>query len=81
MIVARISCDICGIAKGEENHWLIAVTWPDMLGILFGPARMTPPGENAKVEHLCGEACAHVRLSRAIAPSATPHPPTDPEAA
>jgi hypothetical protein len=68
MITAQISCDVCGRVKGEANHWWIVITYPDRANhIAFGPAN-TKAAEGSKVEHICGEACAHIRLARALSP-------------
>lgn len=61
-------CDICGIAKGETNHWLMAVTLPasddgpEVDAIAFAPIGTPYDAPGLKEEHLCGHACAHKRL-------------------
>lgn len=64
-------CDVCGVQKGETNHWLLAVTRPPTPeepgeeGIAFGPldaSLIDPP--SLKLEHICGHACAIKRFSQ-----------------
>lgn len=61
-------CDVCGVEKGETNHWLVAITYPAWTGILFAPAEdALQPGDRpaeSRYEDICGEACAHKRLSQ-----------------
>jgi hypothetical protein len=64
-----ITCDVCGRRKQETNHWIVAIvpTGEDATvpGIAFGPIGVDVSDDpNLATEHLCGEACVHVRLSR-----------------
>ena len=61
------TCDICGVAKGETNHWHVAIQAADMAGIMFVPAeeataQRTLP--HITIQDICGEACAVKRLSQ-----------------
>jgi hypothetical protein len=70
----QISCDVCGAVKGDTNHWLVAITpqpgteEPEQKGIAFGTLNAllskAADEDDLKIEHLCGEACAHTRLSQ-----------------
>jgi len=61
-------CAVCGHFKYEVNHWLVAVSRPGYEGILIQPVEATesPRAENFIYEDLCGQACAHTRLSRCL---------------
>jgi hypothetical protein len=61
-----ITCDVCDIEKRTTNHWLEFITTaaPDIRGIAFAPMGTGVSDPAFKVGHLCGEACAHKRLSR-----------------
>lgn len=58
-----ITCDVCGKRKGETNHWITVATLPGIPGIGFGPSD-SEYAADIHVEHICGEACAHTRLSQ-----------------
>jgi hypothetical protein len=62
----HIVCDVCGAAKGETNHWIVAITVPHRAGIMFIPADAVddPRNPQAKYEDICGHACAHKRFSQ-----------------
>lgn len=63
----QVICDVCGRVKGEGNGWLIAISDPERPGaIAFGSAEMEPADQAFVVQDICGENCAHVRLSRAL---------------
>ena len=57
-------CDVCSRQKGENNHWLISVVEPGEVGIAFGPIDSQVDNPNAKIEHICGDACALKRFSQ-----------------
>ena len=64
-VTETITCDICGIRKGEANHWLLWSTED------IGPAgsiRFAPwhPALVHTHRHLCGDACAARLLARSI---------------
>lgn len=63
MIEEKISCDQCGIQKKDANHWICLDDTPP--GPLFAPWGDVTYRDYRK--HLCGEKCASVLLSRAIA--------------
>ena len=75
-IAEQITCDVCGTAKGETNHWLAAVVVPPQPDepnerlIAFAPLDTVKPEDvdaedrDAAIEHICGQACAHTRLSQ-----------------
>ena len=67
-VVAQMTCDICQRAKRDgEGQWICAWTWPQRPRcIVFGPAGMAPLTGDGNQEHVCGEACAQIRLSRAL---------------
>ena len=66
MDVATKACDVCGRQKQETNHWLVAVMKDGFEGIIFQPAEATEEPRNPRViyEDICGQECAHKRLSR-----------------
>lgn len=72
IVSEHITCDVCGIAKGETNHWLMCVApvapvATVLEGIVFAPicTRIADEARRyVKVEHLCGHACAHKRLGQ-----------------
>jgi hypothetical protein len=66
VIQPQIKCDVCGRAKQEANHWLVAFTQPQVSGVTFCSAeyRDIAPKKLLKIEDICGEACAHTRLSQ-----------------
>jgi hypothetical protein len=79
----HITCDVCGRPKGDTNHWFKAISAldtsnPANIGIAFGPstASISDP-EGLVIEDICGDACAHKRLSRWIA--SLNHPSPNPE--
>ena len=63
-VTETITCDICGIRKGEANHWLL---WRPADGppggIQFAP---WDPTHFRAAHHLCGDACAARLLARTI---------------
>jgi len=70
VITDHIVCDVCGTPKGETNHWLIAATMPPTpaapgeIGIGFAPMGTPVNDVDAKIEHICGHACAVKRFSQ-----------------
>ena len=66
MDVTTTKCDICERQKQEVNHWLVAIVSPRLEGIMFVPAEAVeePRRSGFTYEDLCGQACAHKRLSR-----------------
>lgn len=68
MDITTIKCDVCGQHKLETNHWLVAGTRPaaEFKEIVFLPAesRRAPRFGEWQYDDLCGEGCAHKRLSR-----------------
>jgi hypothetical protein len=59
-------CKICGRYKHEVNHWLVAIAKPGFEGILIQAAEAASSPRNPEFiyEDLCGQGCAHKRLSR-----------------
>ena len=78
MDVSTVGCNQCKRQKQEVNHWLIAITMPGMEGILFLPAEAVelPKLEGFVYEDICGQACAHKRLSQYLDDLKTPSPIT-----
>lgn len=67
IVPEHIECDICGIAKGAANHWLLAVLPAEdypVPGIAFGRLDSPIDGPGIRKKHLCGEACAHKLLAQ-----------------
>jgi hypothetical protein len=66
----HIVCNVCGLAKGETNHWLKCITIPPtaeapgLEGIAFALIDAPVYDPDIKIEHLCGQGCAHKRLSQ-----------------
>lgn len=59
----KITCDVCGIQKGEANHWIM---------VHFGngatPRFLPWDGQFREYDaHLCGESCAGKMLAQSIA--------------
>jgi hypothetical protein len=65
MELTIVRCNICQIEKREINHWLVAITRPGLEGIMFVPAESIeePRRSGYTYEDLCGQGCAHKRLS------------------
>ena len=67
----KITCDVCGIQKGEANHWMLFKPDYSMPGLDgdIGGIRLAPwhPELYREYSHLCGEACAGRLLARSIA--------------
>jgi hypothetical protein len=61
-LTEKITCDHCGIVKGEANHWML---WDLDLNPRFFP--WSREYKNEDRGHLCGESCAGKLLSKAIA--------------
>ena len=61
-----ITCDVCGRQKQETNHWFVAIhdSHDEAMGICFGPHDDEEYSPSSVVEHICGQACAHTRLSQ-----------------
>jgi hypothetical protein len=63
----QVICDVCGRMKADTNHWFIVLTRGDSSGIGFAPASAEPYVDHSNnLEHVCGEMCLHVRLTRWI---------------
>ena len=60
-----VICDVCKRQKQETNHWLVAIVRPLYEGILFEPAESVdePRRDNVIYQDICGQQCAHKRLS------------------
>lgn len=60
-----IVCDVCKRQKQETNHWLVAIVRAGYEGILFQPAESCVERDriDAIYEDICGQECAHKRLS------------------
>lgn len=64
-----LKCDVCKISSAETDGWLVAITDPPSLerpgsiGIAFGPIDAETFDPEMKREHICGQECAHKRLS------------------
>jgi len=69
MDVNTVKCDVCGRQKQETNHWLVAVAMPGIDGVMFVQAEnaLTPREPSYKYEDICGQECAHKRLSQYLA--------------
>jgi hypothetical protein len=65
MRTAAVICDVCKRQKQEVNHWLVAIVRPLYEGIIFEPADAVeePRRDNVIYEDICGQECAHKRLS------------------
>jgi hypothetical protein len=62
MIAPAIKCDVCG----RECNCFLAFTRPGARGITFGLGTdrdLVPAQEDLVIEDLCGQKCAHDRLS------------------
>lgn len=70
MEILTIHCDVCGRPKGDANHWFVVVSDPrhagarEFEGVAFGSFSSPVDDPLFKREHICGEACAHKRLSQ-----------------
>lgn len=61
-------CCICQERSENFSNWLISVINPELPGrIAFGPIADEGHHPTYVVEPVCGESCAHARLSRALA--------------
>lgn len=64
----QISCDICGAVKQATNHWFVARTSTyGVRGIAILPINdrtASDPVPGVTLQHICGESCAHKRLSQ-----------------
>ena len=61
MIGQAITCEECGTTRGVANHWF------ELRRTTSGAPyfrEWTPEAEQPGTEHICGEACAHLVLSR-----------------
>ena len=61
-------CKICQRLKEETNHWFVAVTVPDLEGVIYLPAEaaQTPRVPGLTYEDLCGQACSLKHHSRKL---------------
>lgn len=59
-------CKVCGAPKLTTNHWLVAIVRPEFEGIIFQPVEAASDPRNPEFvyEEICGQGCAHARLSR-----------------
>lgn len=59
-------CDVCTREKLETNHWLVAIRRDGFEGLIFQPAETVeePRKSSFIYEDICGQECAHKRLSR-----------------
>ena len=48
-------CNLCGVAKGEVNHWFLGVNLPTSVIVTVWDER---DAEVSTIYHLCGSACA-----------------------
>ncbi len=67
----KITCDICGVQKGEANHWMLWTTEffvPGPRGEIGG-VRFAPWHKDLyrDYNHLCGESCAGKLLAKSVA--------------
>lgn len=67
---SNYTCDVCGVTRGPENHWLISTSnefgitvypWASMLA-LTDHAAIDPKD----IKHLCGQGCASKLLSQTV---------------
>ncbi|QNI34509.1 hypothetical protein H7849_11800 [Alloacidobacterium dinghuense] len=65
-ITTQVTCDVCGQQKKDGESWLVAVRRIDAPGIGFGAEGAMYEGrsQDLAIEHICGQGCAHTRLSR-----------------
>jgi hypothetical protein len=65
MIRTVYACDLCGAEQATTNHWFAAVLIDAPRRIFIGPLGSEDSilGENKRVFHLCGEACATKKVS------------------
>lgn len=64
MINRGITCDVCKKKRGPSNHWF------ELRRTITGAPyflEWTGESEDPGTGHICGEACAHVVLSRHLA--------------
>ena len=54
------TCDVCGRVKGETNHWLVAVSSPICVGVMYVPAECisNPRWPEYIYLDICGHGCA-----------------------
>jgi hypothetical protein len=52
MIRKTFTCDICGIAKQETNHWYLAEASDEEVKIMIWEAELP-----TDFKHLCGQSC------------------------
>ena len=57
------TCDVCQRTVSVTSNWFVAITSPATNGIAFGPAD-AEYASGLTLEHICGEMCMHVRLTR-----------------
>ena len=48
-------CNLCGVAKGDVNHWFLGVNLPTSVIVTVWDER---DAEVSTIYHLCGSACA-----------------------
>jgi hypothetical protein len=55
-----ITCDVCGVERGESNHWFMGISpvssgdWTSIKKWSDETAKL-----NTTVKHLCGQLCVH----------------------
>jgi hypothetical protein len=60
MNVSTVACNVCGRQKAETNHWFVAISHPEMQGVIYQPADAVelPPRPGFIYDHLCGQSCS-----------------------
>lgn len=62
----KVTCDVCGIQKGEANHWIMWLETQEGPGP--GEVTFKPWTEHyQKWNHVCGESCAGKLLTKVVA--------------
>lgn len=59
-------CSVCRQINEHSTPWLVAISNPDLAGLIIQPAETITEPRNPELtyENICGESCAHKRLSR-----------------
>lgn len=65
-----IACDVCGIVKGQANHWFYADASKGEWIVWTWASEAEDRGKN--YTHLCGHVCAVKKLSEWMSACATP---------
>ncbi len=61
MIASSVTCEECGAVRGPGNHWLELRRTPSGAPYF---REWTYEAEQPGTEHICGEDCAHLVLSK-----------------